>query len=95
MFGEEGAESPRKAFFYYSGDNLDAVRSGKWKLHVRKNNKQVKELYDLDNDIGETINLYNEYPEAVRLFKKYYLKRSILTKLSNESLRVFYVLFWE
>lgn len=27
------AESPHEAFFYYRGWNLEAVRSGKWKLH--------------------------------------------------------------
>lgn len=34
LFGEAGAKSPHEAFFYYSGDELQAVRSGKWKLHV-------------------------------------------------------------
>jgi len=28
------AASPREAFYYYSGDELHAVRSGQWKLHV-------------------------------------------------------------
>jgi arylsulfatase A-like enzyme len=27
------ANSPHEAFFYYRGWNLEAVRSGKWKLH--------------------------------------------------------------
>ena len=42
MFGEEDATSPRDAFFYYFRDNIDAVRSGKWKLHVRKGDKIAK-----------------------------------------------------
>jgi arylsulfatase len=33
LFGELGAESPHEVFYYYSGDELHAVRSGKWKLH--------------------------------------------------------------
>jgi arylsulfatase A len=31
--GEPGAKSPHEAFFYYNGWALEAVRSGKWKLH--------------------------------------------------------------
>jgi len=31
--GQPGAQSPHEAFFYYSGWNLNAVRSGPWKLH--------------------------------------------------------------
>lgn len=31
--GEAGAKSPHEAFFYYQGWILEAVRSGKWKLH--------------------------------------------------------------
>ena len=27
------AKSPHKAFFYYQGWNLEAIRSGQWKLH--------------------------------------------------------------
>jgi len=29
----EGGASPHEAFYFYSGDELQAVRSGKWKLH--------------------------------------------------------------
>jgi arylsulfatase A len=31
--GERGVKSPHEAFFYYNGWALEAVRSGKWKLH--------------------------------------------------------------
>lgn len=31
--GEPGAKSPHEAFYYYQGWALEAVRSGKWKLH--------------------------------------------------------------
>ncbi len=31
---EPGAKSPHEAFFYYFGGQLQAVRSGKWKLHL-------------------------------------------------------------
>jgi arylsulfatase len=32
--GEKGAKLARKAFYYYAGDELQAVRSGNWKLHL-------------------------------------------------------------
>jgi len=34
MSGRPGAKSPHEAFFYYRGYGLEAVRSGKWKLHL-------------------------------------------------------------
>jgi arylsulfatase A len=34
MSGVPGAKSPHEAFFYYRGFALEAVRSGKWKLHM-------------------------------------------------------------
>ena len=66
MFGEKDAASQYDAFFYYFKDNIDAVRSGKWKLHIRKGDQEVRELYNLDVDIGETANLYDQYPEVVQ-----------------------------
>ncbi len=35
--GERGAKSPHEAFFYYQAWALEAVRSGKWKLHLPHN----------------------------------------------------------
>ena len=32
--GVPGTKSPHEAFFYYNGYALDAIRSGKWKLHL-------------------------------------------------------------
>ena len=63
--------SNREDFYYYNGDNLEAVRSGKWKLHVGKTQHYgekmpvINALYDLENDISETINLFDEHPEVV------------------------------
>ena len=61
---------PRDTFFYYLGDKLDAVRHGKWKLHVRrtmwkKEEPHLNELYDVENDIGETIDVSAAHPEIV------------------------------
>jgi len=34
MSGQPGAKSPHEAFYFYRGWALEAVRSGKWKLHL-------------------------------------------------------------
>jgi arylsulfatase len=34
LFGEAGAKSPHEAYFFFGGDELHAVRAGKWKLHL-------------------------------------------------------------
>ncbi|MDX1618471.1 MAG: sulfatase [Balneolaceae bacterium] len=66
LSGDETAESPYEAFFYYRDDRLQAVRSGKWKLHVyRPDSGETELLYDLENDIGETTNLAGNYPSVV------------------------------
>lgn len=71
IVGEAGAESPYDAFFYYIRDSLMGVRVGKWKLHVNQfvwPNRRIepmRALYDLDADIGETTNLYDEFPDIV------------------------------
>ena len=62
MAGQPGAKSPHRAFFYYRGNNLEAVRSGKWKLCRKKGT----ELYDLESDISEKNNLADEHPEIVK-----------------------------
>ncbi|MDP6930410.1 MAG: sulfatase, partial [Planctomycetota bacterium] len=36
IHGEKGAESPTKALFHYAHTHLQAVRSGKWKLHLTR-----------------------------------------------------------
>ena len=33
LSGREGATTPHDAFYYYAGQELQAVRSGRWKLH--------------------------------------------------------------
>ena len=33
LFGDAGAKTPHEALCFYAGDELQAVRSGEWKLH--------------------------------------------------------------
>ena len=67
IFAEEGAKSPHEVFVYYMKNKLNAVRSGKWKLFLEKG----PILYDLENDLLETTNVYKEYPEVVARLTSY------------------------
>lgn len=72
IFGEDGAVSPHEFFWHYRLGNLEAVRKGKWKLHVAKGKvfddaePYQPELYDLDVDIGEEHNVIDQHPEVVQ-----------------------------
>ncbi len=62
---DPAAKSPRDSFFYFFRSQIDAVRNDRWKLFVRRHDQDVKELYDLRADIGETTNVYDQRPEVV------------------------------
>jgi len=67
MAGENGAKSPHEAFFYYRAEELQAVRSGGWKLVLPHRDRLTKQdvpqaLYDLHADIGETTDVSGVYP---------------------------------
>jgi arylsulfatase A-like enzyme len=64
--GEKGASSPHDSFAYYFMDELDAVRAGDWKLHLRKGGKPYRALYHLAEDVGETKNVIEDNPDIVR-----------------------------
>ena len=66
MLGDAGARTPHEAFFYYFKDNLAAVRSGPWKLHVSRGDEPVRELHDLAQDIGETTDVATQHPQVVK-----------------------------
>ena len=67
---------PRDAFFYYQMEQLQAVRSGKWKLTLamesKKRNwgkpegKKELALYNLKNDIHEDKNVAESNPKIVK-----------------------------
>ena len=66
---EAGAASPHEVFYYYRDDRLQALRSGRWKLHVHrpewKGKPHAPLLYDLKADIGETNDVAEKHPEVV------------------------------
>ena len=55
---DEKQHSKRNTFFYYAANELQAVRKGDYKLHLK-----TGELYDLRKDVGETTDIAHQYPE--------------------------------
>ena len=81
MRGEAVAKSPYSAFYYYWLENLEAVRSGRWKLILPRKERFMwrftgqpenrnmlvpVQLYDLKNDIGEKNNVAGQHPDIVK-----------------------------
>jgi arylsulfatase A-like enzyme len=67
-------KSPRTDFHYWTRAEIHAIRSGKWKLHLKQREsinygKAVElaepELYDLTADISEAYNVAKKYPDVV------------------------------
>ncbi len=52
-------------FYYYAQNTLEAIRAGDWKLHFRKGDTEIFELYNLRDDVSETVNRFDEKPEVV------------------------------
>lgn len=65
LLGEPKAKTPHEKFCYYRNHELQALRKGKWKLHL-----QTGELYDLEEDIGESDNVAASHPEVVEDLRK-------------------------
>ncbi len=73
LLSDKPEPTPHLAYYYYFMRHLNAVRSGRWKLHVARMSgrypdfspNRVSELYDLHNDIGETANVADEFPQVV------------------------------
>jgi arylsulfatase A len=73
-------ESPREAHYYFSGNRLEAVRSGPWKLAIAPQNENTgkkkpaekeaepfqPKLYNLDDDIGESKDVAAKHPDVVK-----------------------------
>lgn len=75
LSGVPGATSPHEAFFYYHLDQLQAVRSGRWKLYLPLSDKkllgsgraeQPAALFDLVADIAEQHDQLAQQPEVAQ-----------------------------
>ncbi len=58
-------------YLYYGMSSIDAIRDDRWKLHVGRqtwtsNDRNLCELYDLQNDPGETTDIANQNMPIVR-----------------------------
>ena len=76
LLGEPQAQSPYVAFYYYEGNQLQAVRSGPWKLYLplkqwgnRSPNPAIMPgqplLFDVTTDPGETTDLAASHAQVV------------------------------
>ena len=50
---------------YEAPSPLEAVRSGRWKLHLAKAGVELRQLYDLDADPGEADDVLDRHPDVV------------------------------
>jgi len=66
---DETISSPRDEFFYYLKGDLCAVRKGKWK-YFADTQHYSEALYNLNEDISESINLFDKHPDIVKELKK-------------------------
>lgn len=73
---DDTAKSPHKAFYYYDRDQLQAVRSGDWKLflplehfgrhpHFKQGEGNQPLLFNVVTDVGCRTNVAQEYPNVV------------------------------
>ena len=80
IHGVEGAKSPTDAYYYYQRTQLQAVRSGPWKLHVARTRdtfwarySKPEDVFDitspllfnLETDIDESRDVSSRYPGVV------------------------------
>ena len=57
-------------FFFYFRDQMQACRSGDWKLKLGEMPADPPMLFDLKNDVGESKDLAAEHPEVVTRIRK-------------------------
>jgi arylsulfatase A len=78
IFMGDTAFRREKDFYYFQGENLEAIRSAEWKLRIAPymgreepgNKELVPELYNLLLDPSEQINRADDHPEIVTGLKE-------------------------
>ena len=76
ILGKRGAKSPYKVFYYYNADQLQAVKSGPWKLfvpladfvqhpHFKKGEAATPLLFNVEEDISSAHNVADKHPDIV------------------------------
>jgi len=79
------SKSPHQAHYYFSGNALQAVRSGPWKLAIARQSENLRKsastepeankpftpmLYNLDSDIGERHDVAARHPEIIKRLRE-------------------------
>ena len=82
LLGRGSARSPRNELYYFREDELQAVRSGNWKLfiplpeptnrhpHFGSAGSSEPLLFDLEADVGSQHNLASQHPQVVELLMR-------------------------
>ena len=67
LVGDSTAQPAHEHFYYFRGLQLEAVRQGDWKLQIVVGKETLKKpkLFNLKNDIGESMDVAGNYPEIV------------------------------
>lgn len=84
MTGLPGARTPHESYLYYWGNELQAIRAGRFKLHFPHSYRSLTgtpgkdgkpggyteqkigyALYDLEADIGESLDKQHEFPDVM------------------------------
>jgi arylsulfatase A-like enzyme len=65
LAGPPGTPSPRTELGYWHRGSLEAVRVGRWKLHLWRDGQEAPALYDVVADPGESHDRFAELPEVV------------------------------
>ena len=82
LTGQPNATTPYDAFFYYQQEQLQAVRSGEWKLfvpldswqshpHFSKNRPAKPLLFNVAKDMGCDKNVADDHPDIVARLMKF------------------------
>lgn len=77
----QSKEPPREAHYYFAGTSLQAVRAGPWKMAIVQQSEGLGKnsdaevdrtkpftpvLYNLDEDIGEKVDVASQHPEVLQ-----------------------------
>ncbi|HIA62335.1 MAG TPA: arylsulfatase [Planctomycetaceae bacterium] len=95
IFAEPNAKTPYRAFYYYAMNQLQAVRSGPWKLfvplekfnrhpHFKKGEIATTLLFNVVTDIGSKQNVATQHPEIVKQLSE--LANRVRQDLGDEGL---------
>ncbi|MBB6429649.1 sulfatase family protein [Algisphaera agarilytica] len=67
----DGTEPTNDTMAYFKLYQLEAVRMGDWKLHLRKENEAVSALFNLRDDPGEQHDLLDQHPDVVKRLRAF------------------------